>query len=208
VPRQAVPGGARRASGSIATGTLPERVETPRLVLRRWAEGDVEAMEGIWSDRAVWEALRPGLPFDATTGRERLAYHLRHWERHGYGTYAAEDRRSGEVAGWVGPSHPLFVPELASRVELGWTLRRPFWGRGLATEGAAAALRACFEHLGLDELISLIHPANPRSAAVARRLGMSTARRVRHPGIGQDLEVWAISRPTRTEQPRPAGRPK
>jgi RimJ/RimL family protein N-acetyltransferase len=178
---------------------FPERLDTPRLVLRRWREDDGDAMEVIYGDRCVWAGLRPAQPFDPAFGRLRLEHHLGHWERYGFGVWAAEERQAGEVIGWIGPSHPLFVPELATQVEIGWTLRRPFWGRGLAGEGAAAAVTAAFEHLDVDQLISLVHPANERSVAVARRLGMRRKRRVRHPGIGLELEVYALSRPRRAE---------
>ena len=141
----------------------------------------------------MWSALRPGMAYaPAGVGEERLAHHLRHWEQHGFGVWALVERECGEVAGWAGPSHPAFVPELATEVEVGWTLRRPFWGRGLATEAAREAVTASFLHLDRDELISLIHPTNERSMAVARRLGMHDVRGVRAPGM--DLRVYAISR--------------
>jgi len=147
----------------------------------------------VWSDPDVWRALRPGTPYaPAGVGEERLAHHLRHWEEHGFGVWALVERESGELAGWAGPSHPTFVPELATEVEVGWTLRRAFWGRGLATEAAREAIKEAFEYLDRDELISLIHPSNERSVAVARRLGMRDVRGVRAPGL--DLRVYAISR--------------
>ncbi len=65
------------------------------------------------------------------------------------------------------------APALDGEIEIGWTLRRPFWGRGLATEAASAAVATAFERLSPNRLISLIAPANERSAAVAGRLGMS-----------------------------------
>ena len=87
------------------------------------------------------------------------------------------------------------MPELADRVEIGWTLRAAFWGRGLASEAAAAAVATCFAAMDdIGELISLIHPANRRSEAVARRPGMHHARDVRHPELGEDLRVYAIAR--------------
>jgi RimJ/RimL family protein N-acetyltransferase len=168
-------------------------VETPRLLLRRWTARDAGALSAVWSDPYVWRALRPGTPFrPAGVGYERLGHHLRHWEEHGFGLWAVVERASGDVAGWAGPSHPAFVPELATEVEIGWTLRRPFWGRGLATQAAREAVAAAFEHLDRDVLISLIHPDNERSKAVARRLGMRDARGIRAPGI--DLRVYTLAR--------------
>ena len=172
---------------------FPETLTTARLTLRRWREEHAEAMTAVWADPDVWRALRPGEPFDPAFAAARAQLHVRHWREHGFGLWVAEDRASGEPAGWVGPWHPTFVPELADRVEIGWTLRRPFWGRGLATEGAEAAVAAAFAHLGVDEVISLIYPQNLRSIAVARRLGMRDARELLHPGIGLPLRVYALA---------------
>jgi RimJ/RimL family protein N-acetyltransferase len=86
------------------------------------------------------------------------------------------------------------VPELAERVEIGWTLRRPFWGQGLASEGAAAAVETTFAYVGLDEVISLINPANARSISVAERLGMSPVKEVCRPDTGEPLRVYRLDR--------------
>jgi RimJ/RimL family protein N-acetyltransferase len=57
-------------------------------------------------------------------------------------------------------------------LEVGWTLRRDFWGRGYATEAAQVALDYAFDRLGQTRVISLIQPDNRASIAVALRLGM------------------------------------
>lgn len=174
--------------------TFPDAVETERLLLRRWTPGDSEAMRAIWRERDVWRAIRPDIPFDPDHWREVFDRQLSHWSRHGFGLWAAIETLSTETIGWIGPTHPTFIPELADRIEIGWTLRPPFWGRGFATEGGAAAIRAAFEHLVPDEVISLIHHTNGRSIAVAERLGMRHDRDVLHPALGADLRVYALSR--------------
>jgi RimJ/RimL family protein N-acetyltransferase len=55
--------------------------------------------------------------------------------------------------------------------EIGWMLRRSFWGRGYATEGARMALQFAFTPLEQPQVISLIHPENAASIRVAQRLG-------------------------------------
>jgi RimJ/RimL family protein N-acetyltransferase len=178
-------------------GSFPERIETQRLVLRRWHEDDRAAVVDIWADPDVWRAIGPGVmgtPFDADYAAGRFEHHLHHWEQHGFGLWLAEEGVSGQVAGWVGPAHPTYVPELADAVEVGWTLRRPFWGRGLASEGARAAMGTAFAHLMLDGVISLINPANARSISVAEGLGMSTARDVRRPDTAEILRIYRRSR--------------
>lgn len=173
---------------------FPEAIETERLSLRRWTRDDGAAMDAIWRERDIWSALRPDIPFDPNAGGEMLDRHVRHWDENGFGLWAVTERPSEEVIGWVGPSHPAFIPELADRIEIGWTLRPAHWGGGIATEGGAAAIDAVFEHLDTDEVISLIHQTNARSMGVAERLGMRHARDVLHPELGEDLRVYALSR--------------
>jgi len=161
-------------------------------------------MAGIWADPEVWTALRPGASFDSDFIEERFDHHLRHWDEHGFGLLAVEERATSAIVGWVGPWHPVFAPELAEEVELGWTIRPSSWGRGLASEAGGAALDATFAHLPVPEVISLIHPSNDRSAAVARRLGMRHLRDTRHPGLGVPLRVYVASRGEEPAVP-PAG---
>jgi RimJ/RimL family protein N-acetyltransferase len=176
---------------------FPERIETERLLLRRWRDDDRAAVMAIWADPEVWRAIGPGavgLSFDAEYATSRFRHHLSHWEQFGFGLWLAEPRGSGEVAGWVGAAHPTYIPDLAGAVEIGWTLRRPFWGQGLASEGAAAAAEAAFAHLGLDGVVSLIGPTNTRSIAVAERLGMSPAKEVCRPDTGERMLVYRRGR--------------
>jgi RimJ/RimL family protein N-acetyltransferase len=189
-----------RGVGHACGVSFPETLETDRLVLRRLRAADSDAIAAIWSDADVWRALRPDSPLDPAFGLTRLDHHLRHWREHGFGLWIAQTSWDGEIAGWVGPAHPDRVPELAEAVEIGWTLRRPFWGRGLASEGAAAAVTAAFAHLEIDEVMSLIHRSNGRSLAVAGRLGMRHVRDLHHPQIG-DLRVHAVTRAAWTARP-------
>ena len=172
----------------------PERVETERLVLRRWTSGDGPAIAAIWAERDIWAALMPDTPFDPNQWRGMRDRQLEQWRRHGFGLWLVVERSSDEVIGWIGASHPTFVPEVADRIEIGWTLRPAYWGNGFATEGATAAVSMAFAHLDTDEVISLIHHTNSRSIAVATRLGMRHARDVLHPELGENLRVYALSR--------------
>jgi RimJ/RimL family protein N-acetyltransferase len=166
-------------------------VATPRLRLRRWREDDLGAYEAIWADPDVWSALRPGYPPDpAATAAVSFERQLDHWDRHGFGLWAAISRVGDEIAGWIGAWHPELIPELAAEVEIAWTLRRRFWGHGLATEGALTAAEIASVHLDPPRLISLIHPANHNSIGVASRLGMRAAGSVLHPDLDEELSVY------------------
>jgi RimJ/RimL family protein N-acetyltransferase len=66
-------------------------------------------------------------------------------------------------------------------VEIGWRLDPDYWGRGLATEAAAAVLRDGFERLGFSRLISIIYRENVASRRVAEKIGLRLWREVEHP---------------------------
>jgi RimJ/RimL family protein N-acetyltransferase len=172
----------------------PERVETERLILRRWLAADAPAMEAIWREPQVWDALQPHRPYDPNQWRAMLDRHTHHWDVHGFGLWAVTTPTDPKPMGWIGASHPTFVPELADEVEIGWTLHPALWGSGLATEGATAAIAATFAELPTDRVISLIHPHNERSMAVTKRLDMSRAGEAIPPDLGEPLIVYALSR--------------
>jgi RimJ/RimL family protein N-acetyltransferase len=181
--------------------SFPESVQTDRLVLRRWRAEDLAAYERIWADPAVGTALRPGQPPDPEAGNAAsLKRKLEHWQRHGFGPWAAVLRDADEIIGWVGATHPERIPELAAEIEIAWTLREAFWGRGLATEGALAAVDVAFSHLAPPRVISLIHPANHNSIGVAARLGMRAAGTVVDPEC--DLELRIYERPRKPSEAR------
>lgn len=167
-------------------------LETDRLLLRRWLDADAGPMDAINADPEVTRYL--GRLGDA---KAFIARARRDWDEHGFGFWAVESRApelAGELLGFVGVSYPAFLPQLAARTEIGWRLARRAWGRGYATEAAFAVRDHAFEVLGLEELISIIDPANVRSQRVAAKLGMRVAERVLNPGTATEVDVWQLGR--------------
>ncbi len=151
-------------------------------------------MTRINSDPEVIRYItRPRGPVPTTAFYEIVTAH---WEAHGFGFWAVESREArspGALLGFIGLGYPTFIPELAARVEIGWRLARDAWGRGLASEGAAAVRDHALGPLGLSELISIIDPGNTRSQRVAAKLGMSVSERVVHPVSRSEVEVWTLT---------------
>ncbi len=164
---------------------------TARLRLRRWDSHDEAEMAAVNRDPEVTRYLNR--PIGEAASAEFFARMLSHWDEHGFGFWAIESLEpdlAGGCLGFVGVAYPNFIPELASRPEIGWRLARRAWGRGLATEAAQASLEFAFDVLRLDALISIIHPENARSRRVAQKLGMTVAQRVRNPATDRYVEVW------------------
>lgn len=144
--------------------------ETKRLILRRWRDADRRPFAAMNGDPRVMEFF-PSLltAAESNKGVDRIEAHF---ERHGFGLWAAEVKKSGRLAGFLGLSVPRFEASFTPCVEVGWRLAAEFWGRGLATEGASEALRFGFEDVGLREIVSFTVPANVRSRRVMEKLGM------------------------------------
>ena len=87
-------------------------------------------------------------------------------------------------------------PETWPGLEVGWTLGKPYWGRGYATEAAEASLRYAFLTQPVEEVIATIHPDNKASQAVAIKLGETKGPRidVTFSGHIYTCDVWSIGR--------------
>lgn len=144
-----------------------ERLETERLLLRLFRESDLDAYAEMCGDPEVMQYLGGATMTRAESWRS-MATVLGHWQLRGFGLWAVEERSSSQMVGRVGCWRPEGWPGL----ELAWTLRSAFWGRGYATEAANTALDVAFSHLGQSHVISMIHCENQASIRVAGRLGM------------------------------------
>ncbi|WP_171166946.1 GNAT family N-acetyltransferase [Streptomyces sp. I05A-00742] len=167
-------------------------LRTPRLTLRRWREDDLEPMAAINADPEVMRWIGDGSVQDRDLTATRIAAWEREWEEQGIGLFAAELRADGRLAGFVGLSVPHFLPEVLPAVEIGWRLGRPFWGRGLATEGARAVLDFALRNRGLARIVSIHAVGNDASERVMRKLGMRCERETRHPVLGTPLRVHVL----------------
>src|SRR5262245_59849656 len=163
-------------------------LETERLVLRQFREADLDAYAEMCGDAEVMRHIGLGQPLGRADAWRNLALMLGHWQLRGYGLWAVEERATGEMVGRIGCWNPEGWPGL----EVGWMLRRRYWGRGFATEGARAALTWAFTQLGCGHVISLIRPANEPSIRVAGRLGERLEGRVEL--MGQEALVYGIRR--------------
>jgi ribosomal-protein-alanine N-acetyltransferase len=167
-------------------------LETPRLLLRPFASGDGPAHARLYAKPEVTRFLAGG-PFlgEAAARRSRAALELfvNHWAGHGFGVWAVLDRATGAFIGQCGLK---YLPE-SPEVEILYALDPPYWGRGVATEAARAALRHGFETTGLDRIVAVARPEHHASHRVMEKLGMAYEGVVEVYG-GLRAVLYAISR--------------
>lgn len=184
-----------RCVGARLFSRAVDRVETERLLLERWRTVDHTAgLADMNADREVMRFVGAGRGASRAESEAQSRDLAAHWDRFGFGLWAVIEAAGARMAGFAGLSHPLWFPAEAEEVEVGWRLNRTAWGNGYATEAARAGIAAGFGDLGLDRLVSYIHPDNARSHAVARRLGMTMARETPHPSRPHTISVYELRR--------------
>lgn len=109
-----------------------------------------------------------------------LARNLRHWDDHGYGLWILRERGGGDPVGRAVLRH-LLVEEV-DEIEVGYAFYEPFWGRGLATEIAAACLDLGRRELSLGSIVAVTSPDNGASQHVLKKVGLVLDREFVHEG--------------------------
>ena len=152
----------------------PGQIMSERLILRQWQQDDLEPLVTMSNDARVMEF------FPSFHSREECEAMLQriqaHHQQHGFCYWAVEIPGITRFAGFIGLAVPRFDAHFTPCVEVGWRLMPEYWGRGYATEGAAAAMRFGFETAGLDEIVSMTAIINTRSQRVMQKLGMTCNR--------------------------------
>jgi len=142
---------------------------TPRLLLRRMNEGDLELVYRLYSDE---EILRYS-PFDVMD-REAAGQHLqsilREWEKPSPANreYVVVCKEDGAP---IGRCHIELDTDTESAM-IGSHLLKEAWGKGYATEIARELMAYSFEVLGVRRVNALCNPDNIGSRTVLERCGM------------------------------------
>jgi ribosomal-protein-alanine N-acetyltransferase len=167
------------------------RIETPRLVLRDFTARDVDDLYEMDRDDRVMRYLGAGLKGRTRAEVEQAIARVveRARSQPGYGLLHASVRDSGEFAGACG----VFPLEATREVELAYRLPFAQWGRGYATEMAAAVLRHALGALGLARVVGLTWPQNVPSQRVLEKIGMRFDREATH--YERTMRVYVADRP-------------
>jgi ribosomal-protein-alanine N-acetyltransferase len=143
-------------------------LETPRLRLRRLRPADEPELVSLDGDPLVmrYVGTPPGVrTHDETVLRVRQRIHA----EHGRAGWWIIEGRDDEAFHGVG----LLLPLDGDDVEVGYRLARRSWGRGIATEAAAALIDHAFARLDLSRVVALAYSDNHASRRVLAKLGFT-----------------------------------
>jgi RimJ/RimL family protein N-acetyltransferase len=173
---------------SVVPESPPELI-TDRLRLRPLTPDDVDALVPVFTEPAVTRYFANDVP-NRDAVRMLVDRRLTRPMLPGMGSWVVD--LDGAVAGLVHLWPSAHLP--GDLVEMGWLLATEYWGRGLASEAAAAVLTHGRRGLGLPAVWSLVHRENKASLAVADRLGMVAVGEGRYHG-GPHRVFTALAEP-------------
>lgn len=141
-------------------------LKTPRLEIRKMSGEDTGAVFEMRSDPEVMRYIREPQGWGETASWVDLISSK--WESERLGFCALIEEASGKFAGWAG----LWKLKETGEIEVGYGIAKEFWGRGYASEAAAAFLRYGFIGLGLEKIVAVAMPENLASRRVMEKIGM------------------------------------
>lgn len=173
---------------------MPE-LTTPRLLLRRLAMHDAADIYHYSRDAEVarhvlWDAHR-----SIGDSRAYIRYMLRRYRNREPASWAIEYAQTGEVIGTIGF---MWIQGDNSAAEVGYSLSRDYWNRGIMTEALKAVIAHGFGAMNLNRIEAQHETTNPASGAVMRKCGMvregTLRQRLYNKGRYVDVELYAILR--------------
>lgn len=143
-------------------------LKTKRLGFSKWKDTDLELANQLWGDKDVTRFICAAGAFTQQDIISRLNAEIHNDKEFSVQYWPVFELAEGELAGCCG-IRP-FEPELLT-YELGFHLRKEYWGRGYAYEAAAAVIDYSFKVLNADRLFAGHHPQNAASEKLLIKLG-------------------------------------
>ncbi|MEG4232322.1 GNAT family N-acetyltransferase [Microcoleus sp. Pol11C3] len=144
-----------------------QEIETARLYLRQFTPEDLDDLYRIYSDSEVMKYLSEGVRNREETAADLFGI-IADWEKNAFGLWAVVNKENNQLIGDGGLRFLAKTPE----VEVSYVLAKAYWGKGLASEVAAASLQYGFEVLKLEKIVAVADTANRSSRRVMEKVGM------------------------------------
>lgn len=173
---------------------IPERLETPRLILRPFTMSDLDDVWAYASDPEVTRYTIFDFHQDRTTTEEYLSSVLTRSTGDSH-LFALEHRETHRVLGGCSIRN---LDRRNSHAEMGYALARAYWNQGYATEAVRAVIAFGFRELDLNRVEAKCVPQHTASWRVMHKAGMTYEGILRQAeffkGKFQDLAVYSILR--------------
>lgn len=143
-----------------------KKIVTDRLILRPFQLGDEEEMYNMNNDPEVIRHTGD-IPFESILDAKKFLMNYIEYCKHNIGRFALTTADTKEFMGFCG-----LRKQETGQIDLGYRLKRQYWGKGYATEACLASINYGFKNLELSEIIGRVARANKASIRVLEKCGM------------------------------------
>lgn len=162
--------------------------ETERLRFRELNTGDAQFAFDLNSDPLVIQYTGDP-PFEnIEAAKTFLDNYTEVYRKNKYGRWGVELKETGELLGWCGLK---FHPE-ENVTDVGYRFFRKHWGKGYATEAAAATIQFGFSEFHLHRIVAHARKENVASLRVLEKCGMKNIGEEQE--CGGEIFVFEIAR--------------
>lgn len=146
-------------------------LQTERLILRPLTLADAPAIQTLVSDREI-AATTLNIPYPYPEGgaEQWIAHAQESMEKRTVFNFGIIRKEDDQLVGCIAVEG---VKEPHRKVEMGYWIGRPYWGKGYATEAGHALLAFAFNELGANKVWAQFFSNNPASGKVMQKLGMT-----------------------------------
>jgi [ribosomal protein S5]-alanine N-acetyltransferase len=163
-------------------------IETSRLILREFNVEDDRELSPILANPQVMQFSLTGCLTVAQT-QAKIDDFITSYRQYGFGKWAVILKKENRLIGYCGIA--IKIIDDRPETELGYRLDERYWGQGLATEAAQAALQYGLDQLELPYILAIVEPANQASVRVIEKLGMKYHKKTVFQGL--QVNVYRMS---------------
>lgn len=143
-------------------------MKTNRIGFSKWNDTDFDLADQLWGDKDVTRYICASGIFTKQDIISRLETEIKNDNMYRIQYWPIFELASGELIGCCG-IRPFSPEERA--YEIGFHLRKDYWGMGYASEAAKAVIDYSFVTLKADKLYAGHHPQNEASKKLLTKLG-------------------------------------
>jgi ribosomal-protein-alanine N-acetyltransferase len=163
-------------------------IETERLYFRKFEFDDLPQLIEQRSDPEVARYLGGAKRQNPEELSKRIRFYMSCYETHGFGMCPMFWKETDEMIGAAG-LQPL---EDTGLIEVGYSIIRPHWGRGIGTEAARAWMEFGFNNFDLERIVAVAVVGNTASTRIMEKLGMKYEKTEEH--YGEECAFYSVSK--------------
>lgn len=147
-------------------------IETERFLIRDLVIGDTSGMFALDSDAEVHKYLGNN-PIQTLEEAKKIITSIRaQYKEYGIGRWAIINKKTNDFVGWTGLKYEQKLRKDFNYYDLGYRLRKNYWGQGIGTETALASLKYGFDQLKLEKICAAADVNNIGSNKILQKIGL------------------------------------